>query len=259
MRASISLSRSLMVPALVAATASLVAAMSAGASGGAQLDRAVLSDPTRPAEDREQDADRHPLQVYEVFGVAPGMTVADVFAAKGYNTHLLSRLVGDSGKVLAIMGLYGDPEFAGGRVYEGDTMAARIESAGLTNVTMLRETADAEAGSVDVAIIIRNYHDVEWLDTTRTRKDTVAGLYALVKPGGIVGIVEVATPHPGWHQETHRLNKQVVIDDFTAGGFELAGESDLLASTEDDHTTSGFEQGRFKMDRYVLKFRRPTM
>lgn len=234
-------------------------ASAAGAASGPQLDPGVLNDPTRPADDRVQDADRRPLQVYEYFGIEPGMTVADVFAAKGYNTQLLSRVVGDAGRVLAIMGFYGDPEFFGGRVYEGDVMRERIESAGLDNVTMLLETSEVAPGSVDVAIIIRNYHDVEWLDTTRTRRDTVAGLYAMLAPGGVVGIVEVATPNPGWHQETHRLNKQVVIDDFTGGGFELAGESDMLASNEDDHTTAGFEQGRYKLDRYVLKFRKPAM
>ena len=70
-------------------------------------------------------------------------------------------------------------------------------------------------------------------------------------------IVEVATPNEGWDQPVHRLNKQVVIDDFTAGGFELVEESDMLANPDDDYSVDGFEQGRWTTDRYVLKFRKP--
>lgn len=84
---------------------------------------------------------------------------------------------------------------------------------------------------------------------------TVADLF----PGGVVGIVEVDTPNKGWHEDTHRLNKQVVITDFMAGGFELVDESDeLLANPDDDHSESGFPN-RHTMDRYVLKFQKPAM
>jgi predicted methyltransferase len=79
----------------------------------------------------------------------------------------------------------------------------------------------------------------------------------MMKPGGVVGIVEAATDREGWDQETHRLNEAVVIEDFTAAGFELVETSGMLRNPADDHSTSGFDEGRHTVDRYLLKFRKP--
>jgi predicted methyltransferase len=68
--------------------------------------------------------------------------------------------------------------------------------------------------------------------------------------------VDVATDRPGWDKETHRLNEQVVIDEFTAHGFALEGSSDMLRNPNDDHSIMGFDEGRHTMDRYLLKFRK---
>ena len=210
-----------------------------------KLDRGILADADRPQEEVAQDEDRKAIDVYEFLGVEPGMTVADVWPGGGYNTHLLSRLMGDEGTVYAVMGFYG-----GGQYSTIDALNERIVNNGLSNVQVVQNIPDVPAGSLDVAIAVRNYHDAE-------RQTTVTQLLGAMKSGGIVGIIEVATPHEGWHEDSHRLNEQTVIDEFTAGGFELAGSSDILRNPDDDHTTSGFEEGRYKMDRYVLKFRKP--
>ncbi len=47
-----------------------------------------------------------------------------------------------------------------------------------------------------------------------------------------------------------------MIDDFTAAGFELVENSDLLDNSMDDYSSSGFQEGRQTMDRYLLKFRK---
>ena len=223
------------------------------------LDRAILEDPSRPEEDRAQDEGRKALDVYDFVGIEPGMVVADLFPGGGYNTHLLSLAVGDAGSVKCVFGFYASEELFGGQLYRVPAVTERIENAGLTNVEMLMEPTELEPGSLDALIAVRNYHDVEWVFDGYTREGTVAAIYAALKPGGVVGIVEVDTHNEGWHDETHRLNKQVVISDFTAGGFELVAESDdLLANAEDDHSEQGFPD-RHLMDRYVLKFQKPAM
>jgi len=221
------------------------------------LDRAVLADPSRPEAERDQDADRHPLEVYEFFGVQPGQTVADVYNFDGYNTHLLSRVVGDGGQVYSVFEFYGEKELFDGALYKVDAVTQRVDDAGLYNVELALRLSEVPSDSVDVAVAVRNYHDVEWVFPDLKRADQVAEFFRIVKPGGIVGIVEVATPSEGWDNAAHRLNKQVVIDDFTAGGFELVEESDMLANPADDHTVDGFADGRHKTDRYALKFRKP--
>jgi len=210
----------------------------------------ILADPTRPADEVAQDGGRKAVDAYAFFGVEPGMTVADVWTGAGYNTHLLSRTVAD-GKVFAILGLYAEGQFA-----QAEQLAQRVGDAQLDNVEIVTTITDVPAGSLDVAVMVRNFHDADAYGDGRPA--TVAQLFAITKPGGIVGIIDVATPHEGWHEETHRLNEQAVIDDFVGGGFELVDSSDMLRNADDDHSTSGFQEGRHTMDRYVLKFRRPA-
>ena len=212
----------------------------------ASLDRSVLGDPARSSEEKEQDSHRKAVDVYTFLGIEPGITVADLWPGGGYNTHLLSRLMGDDGKVYCMMGFYGS-----GRYDTLDKIEERIKEANLSNVQIFSKPSDLPVGSIDVMVSIRNYHDAD-----PPRDQLIAELSAALKPDGVIGIVDVATDRPGWDKETHRLNEQVVIDEFTAHGFALEGSSDLLRNPNDDHSIMGFDEGRHTMDRYLLKFRK---
>jgi len=230
----------------------------APASDRVKLDRAILDDPGRPDDEKAQDASRKALDVYEWLGIHPGMTVADLFASTGYNTHLMSRVVGGKGKVYSVFEFYADKEAFNGRLFKMDMVKERVAKSRLDNVEIVKRIAELPENSCDVMLIVRNYHDVEWVFPDLKRADIVAAIYRGLKPGGIVGIEEVATPRPGWDKETHRLNESVVLEDFKKGGFELAGSSDMLANPADDHTKPGFQEGRSTMDQYLLKFRKPA-
>ncbi len=221
------------------------------------LDRSVLDDPTRPDADRTEDNDRKAIDVYEWLGMQPGMTVADLWPAEGYNTHLMSRLMGADGHVLSVLGFFGlDTDYS---TREG--LQQRIQDHGLSNVELLDKLADMKSESVDVMVAVRNYHDLGTVPGP-SRPEAVAEMHRALKPGGVVGIVEAASDKPGWDPEAHRLNEQTVIDEFTAGGFELSGRSAMLANPADDRSASGFEEGtydgRYDTDRYLLKFTKPT-
>jgi predicted methyltransferase len=222
------------------------------------IDRAIYDHPSRSQEDKDQDAGRMALEIYEWLGVQPGMTVADVYPAGGYNSHLLSLVVGDSGKVHSVFEFYAEKDLFEGRVYRVPQVQERIEQAGIANVELTLTLDDVPSESIDVAIAVRNYHDVEWVFEGYSRADTVANFLRMMKPGGVVGVVEAATDREGWDQETHRLNEAVVIEDFTSAGFELVDSSDMLRNPADDHSASGFDEGRHTVDRYLLKFRKPA-
>jgi predicted methyltransferase len=230
----------------------------AGAPAEDGIDRSILDDPGRPEEEREQDDARKALDIYAWLGIRPSMTVADLFCAGGYNTHLLSKVVGKTGKVYGVFEFYADKEVFDGQLYKVDEVTARVETSGLDNVELLTKMDELPADAIDAMIVVRNYHDVEWVFDGLKRKEVVSSIFKAIKPGGVVGIVEVATDEEGWHDKTHRLNEQVVIDDFTAGGFKLLDRSDMLANPEDDHSISGFKEGRHTMDRYLLKFEKPA-
>ncbi len=83
----------------------------AGQAAAGQLDRSVLKDPDRPATERQQDEARKSLELYEWLGIGPGMTVADLWPGEGYNAHLLSLLMGEEGKVVAVWDWYGTDVF----------------------------------------------------------------------------------------------------------------------------------------------------
>jgi len=214
-----------------------------------KIDFSILEDKTRPLEEKNQDSHRKAIEVYSFLGIKEGMTVADIDPGSGYNTHLLSRIVKNNGKVICILNTHG-----GGKMpYDlRKIIKKRIKNANLSNVKVFRKVNEVPNNLIDVVICVRNYHD-----NKPPRNEFLSNLINIVKPGGIVGIVEVATNKDGWNEKTHRLNKNVVIDEFESNGFKLLEESNILRNPEDNYITSGFEIGRYKMDRYLLKFIKP--
>ena len=174
-----------------------------------------------------------------------GMTVADLWPGGGYNMHILSLLMGEKGKVFCMMGVQED------RYQLTEVIDERVAKADLKNVEVFYLPSDLPKNSIDVMVAVRNYHDH---DTPRNQ--LLADLRVALKPDGIVGIVEVATDRPGWDEETHRLNEKVVIEEFTSNGFTLEASSDILRNPDDDYSIRGFDEGRYNMDRYLLKFRK---
>ena len=61
--------------------------------------RAALAAPDRPAENKERDTERKPVESVQFFGVETGDTVVDMIAAGGWFTEVLSAAVGPTGKV----------------------------------------------------------------------------------------------------------------------------------------------------------------
>jgi predicted methyltransferase len=116
-------------------------------------------------------------------------------------------------------------------------------------------------------LINLDYHDVYWENEKRhiVRMDPdqwLKTIYAAMKPGGIVGIVDhVANPNDDTRatvEKLHRIDPNVVKADFKRAGFQLVATSDMLRNPADDHTLLVFDPKiRGKTDRFVFKFRKP--
>src|SRR6202000_1917290 len=63
---------------------------------------AAIADPSRPAEDKDRDANRKPAETLEFSGIKPGTKVAELIPSKGYFTRLFSKAVGPKGHVFAL-------------------------------------------------------------------------------------------------------------------------------------------------------------
>lgn len=222
--------------------------------------RSALADPARPDEDRQQDADRKPDQVLAFLGIGDGMIVLDLFAAGGYHSEVLAAAVGPGGRVYAQ-----NNEFLLS-VRDGvhdKAMSARLAEGRLANLQRLdREVSELglEAGSLDAVTYMLNYHDVYSFarDDRGTTRDVLRVLYELLKPGGILGIVDHAA-NPGPHDPgLHRINQNIVMEEVTSAGFVIEAESDLLRNPADDRGLSVFDQRiRGRTDRFLLRCRKP--
>jgi predicted methyltransferase len=226
--------------------------MDAAAASGAAI-KAAIASPDRPKADLEQDARRKPEEILAFVGVRPGMRVADMFAAGGYYTELLSRTVGVKGQVIA----YNNPPYA---KFAAKGIAARYDGGRLGNVQQI--TADVDKlelppSSLDAAIFIMSYHDLYWRPADGSWPPTdpavlLKELFTALKPGAVVVVEDHVAP------ANTDTSATVVKRDFAKAGFEFDAESRVLAHPEDDHTRLVFDDAiRGKTDQFVYRFKKP--
>lgn len=216
----------------------------------------AVNAPERPAADKALDEGRKPEQWLALFGIKPGMKVADMFAGGGYTTELLSRAVGPTGTVYSQNGPFPE-KFK----KIGDAWHARLKN--LKNVVEVDKPFTAPdlfgvpPDTLDAVIIHLNYHDMVGfkIDTSKVN----AAVFAALKPGGVYGIVDhSAKPGTGAQDAStlHRIDEQFVINQVEEAGFELVGESSALRHPEDDRSWYVFAH-RGETDRFILKFEKP--
>jgi predicted methyltransferase len=222
----------------------------------------AVASPGRTDTDRERDNGRKPDQVLEFFGIAPGMTVLDMFSGGGYYTEMLSHIVGPDGKVVA----HTNTAYAG---FVGDETINRFADDRLANVEiLLAENNELElpAAEFDAVILVLAYHDIYYddaangwplIDGAKFRAELRKGL----KPGGILAIVDHYAA-AGSPRETggtlHRIDPQIVISELEGAGFVLEARSEVLRNMEDDYSLGVFDaKVHGRTDRFVLKFRKP--
>jgi predicted methyltransferase len=76
--------------------------LASAGSRAADIYDAAVQHPGRSAEDLKRDAAEHPADLLRLAGIKPGMQVADIMAAGGYYSELLSYIVGPTGHVLLL-------------------------------------------------------------------------------------------------------------------------------------------------------------
>jgi ubiquinone/menaquinone biosynthesis C-methylase UbiE len=126
------------------------------------------------SRDRAGEAER----VMNLLGVRPGRALADIGAGSGYYTVRLARRVGPTGHVFAEDVV---PEYL-------ERLARRVANEGLAgSVTVVRgEPHDPRlpAGSVDIALLVHMYHEVQ------QPYGLLWNLRPALKPAAKVGIID---------------------------------------------------------------------
>ena len=223
---------------------------------------AAIDDAGRLPADRARDAGRRPEAILAFAGLRPGMTVLDMFSGGGYYTELAAWVVGSEGKVVA----HNNTPFLtiAGREIEQRYADGRLAS--VERLTGENNELKLPAGTFDVVLFILSYHDVYYIDGQRgweliDRPSMLAELYAALKPGGAVVVVDHVAD-PGAPDDVvaglHRIDPALIIADFTAAGFQFDGESDVLSNPADPRDVIAMAPHvRGKTDRAVLRFKKP--
>lgn len=221
--------------------------------------KAALADPARPPAQAARDAGRHAGEFLALSGIKPGDKVGDFMMGAGYWTHILSPLVGPSGKVYA----YQAAEFIGYRpAYATEQAAAVKPHANVTPLSMkLAEIAFPE--KLDAIVTVQNFHDLYLpfgggpdFPLVVTKR-----LYDALKPGGIFLVSDhVATNDPENKAPVglHRIDPAAARKVIEQAGFVFVRESNLLRNADDPHTANVFAPAiQGKTDQWIMVFRKP--
>jgi predicted methyltransferase len=209
----------------------------------------------RSDADKVRDPYRHPAQTLAYFGIAPDMTVVEVLPGGGWYSRILAPYLADQGVLNGLN--YADDMWPLFGFFDAKAIESRIQAmksfgdsvsgwgGNGENSTGFAFGAIPESahGSVDAVLVIRAFHHLNRFETKAgTRTQALADLFALLKPDGIVGVVQhraAETAADDWAEGKAGYVKQsVVVNAFEAAGFQLVGSSDINANAKDQPTAS---------------------
>jgi predicted methyltransferase len=263
----------LLLSAAVFAASGILTASAAGPD--AALVAAVAST-SRAPNAIARDKTRHPVEELTFFGIAPTMTVVELWPGGGYWTDILGPYLAKSGHYYIALNAPGDAEEDAGIKKFRAHIASEKDRLGTLNETTLGagHFDVAPPDSADLIVTFRNLHN--WMYDGYADQALAACLKAL-KPGGILGIEE----HRGRDDvaQDPKGKSGYVRQDYTIAlakkaGFEYVGASEINANSRDTKdwpdgvwtlppTLAQGEKDRAKYiaigeaDNFVLKFRKP--
>jgi predicted methyltransferase len=223
---------------------------------------AAVADPARTPAYVERDKSRHPADELGFFGIAPNMTVVELWPGGGYWTEILGPyLAKGSGTYYVALNAPGDAEEDKGVERWRARVAAQKARLGTIHETRLgpKNFDLAPPGSADTVLTFRNLHN--WMDGGYADQVLAAAFKAL-KPGGILGIEE----HRGRNDKPQdpKAKDGYVREDYAIAlmkkaGFVPAGASQVNANPKDTKDwvdgvwtlPPTLSQGAKDRDRYV--------
>lgn len=217
----------------------------------AQRMRTALASPARPAEDKQRDAVRKPIETVQFLGIETGDTVIDVIAAGGWFTEVLSAAVGPSGKVLAQ-----NPDFFVSREGFAASEKARHDRLGNVQAVHGELAENGIIGQADAAVTALNMHDIYGQGGEAAAVAFAKGVYDALKPGAVFGVIDHVGIAGQNNAQFHRLELDKARAVLTQAGFRIEAESNLLANPADDHTKPVRDMARHT-DQFLIRARKP--
>ncbi len=199
--------------------------------------KSVIAGDHRTPKYAARDKYRHPHETLNFLGIKPEMTVVEIWPGGGWYTEILAPYLKERGRYFAA---HRNRDTKEARILRGikrydEKLAARPDLYGEVIVTELsrNKTAIAPQGSADLVLTFRNVHNWMKFGFDQTIFDA---MYAALKPGGILGVVEHrADPEefPDPQALSGYVHEEQVIELAETAGFKLVAKSEVNANPKD--------------------------
>ena len=252
------------------------AALDAQAQGA--LQRAVAN-PQRSDANRARDKHRHPAETLAFFGVKPTDTVVEIWPGGGWYTEILAPYLAGKGRLIVASAAGRGSEGITKRLDANPGLFGKVERA---NFPTLLGGTGVPPGTADAVLTFRNVHN--WgggymhPEKKDYSKEAFAEMFAMLKPGGTLGIVDHRLPESAdaAREKSSGYIKVSTVRAMAEGaGFEYVGASEVNANPKDTADWPGgvwtlppvLAKGDADRDKYVaigesdrmtLKFVKPT-
>ena len=200
--------------------------------------RAAIGGDHRTPANVARDRYRHPLETLAFFGVEPDDTVVEIWPGGGWYTEILAPYLASGGGTLYAVA----PDWGRGGITR--LKEAKPDLYGKVEVADF-PAFDAAAtrvpdGNADVVLTFRNVHN--WRmgyrrdDKADYAPEAFKQIYAMLKPGGVLGIVDHRLPESAdaERERTSGYIKTSTIRQIAeAAGFRFVGASEVNANPKD--------------------------
>ena len=198
---------------------------------------ALIDGPQRSAVNKARDPWRHPLASLNFWGFRGGQVVADIDPGGGYWTEIVAPyLAKTGGRYIAGMT---DPSVSDGAAKAHAAFEARFADRQVFGDISYAPFSVAggfvaPAASVDLILYCRFIHDLMW--TPGALQRALGGMYAALKPGGLLAIEEHRADPRAMINDAHDgyVATTFVVGQAAQAGFVLAATSEINANPKDD-------------------------
>ena len=228
--------------------------------GGVDQERLQAVLEAQPDEIKARYDDRHPQETMGFFGLEPGMTVVETLPSSGWYTRILLGYLGQEGHLIGAnypFDMWPNFSFASEQFLERmrkwpeqfpeQAKEWCQQDCAPVSTFELGSMPDKMAGKADAVLFVRSLHNLARFQNAGVDNyldNALADAYAVLKPGGIMGVVQhQARPDmpDEWADGSNGyLKKSFVVEKAEAAGFELVAESDINNNPDDQPTTDGY-------------------
>ena len=229
---------------------------------------------TQPEEVKARFTTRHPKETLEFFEIKPGMKVLEALPGGGWYSKILASYLGKKGELVAVdydwtmwpkFGFFDDAFIQKKKTWSTDWLAGteewNIKKGAKFSAYTFATIPESQSKSLDAALFIRALHNLSRFENDgEYLSRALAETYRVLKPGGIVGVVQHETQDAAAIGDQGYLERNNLIKSFEKAGFKFVGSTDVNLNPKDKAdglvwrlppTFYGSKEGDAKRKEYV--------